>query len=185
MEVPVPGTIWTRRRFGRSPLRRDPASRPASGQALVEFALVAPLLVVLILAVIEFGWYVAVSTAVTAASREGARHGSTVGDNGAGTPNYVDCTGIRAAAQGTTGALITLTDPQIRISYDDGAGIPVSDPCPPHGTVGPDEGDLARFDRVVVEVTVAYRPITPIADLLVPTGSISAVDRRTIIKPSN
>lgn len=44
-----------------------------SGQALVEFALVLPILIALILGMIEFGWILNGEITLTSAAREGAR----------------------------------------------------------------------------------------------------------------
>jgi Flp pilus assembly protein TadG len=44
------------------------------GQSAVEFALVLPLLLVLLLGIIEFGWFLNAKITITGAAREGARH---------------------------------------------------------------------------------------------------------------
>jgi len=49
-------------------LRRD-----SKGQSLVEFALVLPFLIILILGMIEFGWILNGKITLTSAAREGAR----------------------------------------------------------------------------------------------------------------
>jgi len=49
-------------------LRKD-----CNGQSLVEFALVLPLLIMLILGMIEFGWILNGKITLTSAAREGAR----------------------------------------------------------------------------------------------------------------
>lgn len=49
--------------------------RGREGQALVEFALVLPILVVLLLGLIEFGFLLYNQQVITNASREGARYG--------------------------------------------------------------------------------------------------------------
>lgn len=51
-------------------------SKRARGVAAVEFALVVPLLLVLVLGTIDWGWYFFVRAVVVNASREGARTGS-------------------------------------------------------------------------------------------------------------
>ena len=50
--------------------------RRTSGQALAEFALIVPLLVLVIFGIIDFGRYVYTQNALNQASREGARSGS-------------------------------------------------------------------------------------------------------------
>jgi Flp pilus assembly protein TadG len=50
------------------------------GQALVEFALVLPILLLLILGMIEFGWILNGKITLTTAAREGARAAVVCGD---------------------------------------------------------------------------------------------------------
>lgn len=45
-----------------------------NGQSAVEFALVLPLLLVLLLGIIEFGWFLNAKITITGAAREGARY---------------------------------------------------------------------------------------------------------------
>jgi len=47
--------------------------KSSDGQSLVEFALVAPILIALILGMIEFGWILNGKITITSAAREGAR----------------------------------------------------------------------------------------------------------------
>ena len=74
----------------RSRPRRQSSSR-TQGQALVEFALVVPILVLLLLAIIQFAFIFAAQTGVTNAVREAARLAAV------NTPTVT-------AAQATTGA---------------------------------------------------------------------------------
>jgi Flp pilus assembly protein TadG len=154
--------------------------RAAHGQSTVEFSLVAIILFFLMLAIFDFGHMIAMHSAAVTASREAARYGSAVGDNGAGKPRYVDCTGIRNAARNIVGGLVNLTDSQVKISYDDGAGAAKSQACPPAGP-GPTASAIARLDRVVVEVTLTYEPVSPIRVLVGPVTVVS-IDRRAIVK---
>ena len=159
-----------------------PRRRPPGGQATVEFSLVVGLLLTLVFGIVDFGHMVAMHAAAVTASREAARYGSAVGDSGSGMPQYVDCAGIRDAARRVTAGLVTLPDDRIRISYDDGAGNPVSAACPPHGG-GPAETQITRMDRVVVEVSLTYEAITPIRAVVGPITVVS-INRRAIVKGS-
>jgi Flp pilus assembly protein TadG len=160
-------------RFGPGGARRD----PARGQALVEFSLVAIVFFLLFLAIVDFGHMVAMHSAAVTASRDAARYGSAVGDNGSGTLRYLDCAGMRTAARKVTGSLITLSDAQIAIRYDDGPGTSERAAC----GVGATASDVDRLDRIVVAVTLTYRPVTPLA-ALVPPITVVSIDRRTIVK---
>jgi Flp pilus assembly protein TadG len=51
--------------------------RQEHGQALVEFALVLPLLILLMVGVFDLGWGIYCYTVVSSAAREGARYGTT------------------------------------------------------------------------------------------------------------
>lgn len=127
-----------------------------SGQGLVEFALVLPLLLMLVLGIIEFGRLLFVYAAVNTASREAARYGSAAGDNGSGTLRYADCGGMIAAAQ-RVGILANITG--INISYDSGPGTPtVYASCPP----GKIEGGK---HRVVVSISASYHPLVPLPNI--------------------
>src|SRR5918999_2554242 len=103
------------------------AQRSERGQTLVEVGLTLPIFLLTLLAVIELGWFAAVSAATSSASREAARYGSTVGDPG--NPHYVDCPGILAAARDTTESLITLAPGDVVITYDDGANPIAGETC--------------------------------------------------------
>lgn len=59
------------------------------GQSLVEFALVIPLLLLIVMAIIEFGLMFNAYITITNASREGAR-GGALGDDNAGIELVVD-----------------------------------------------------------------------------------------------
>jgi len=59
------------------------------GQSAVEFALVLPLLLVLLLGIIEFGWFLNAKITITGAAREGARHYAIHKNDTAGVENIV------------------------------------------------------------------------------------------------
>jgi len=93
---------WAERR--RRPSR--PKAARARAQAIVEFALVAPLFFLLIFSIIEFGWYVYQVQSINEAAREGARyavvHGSTSlcpsGPMPGAVTNWCDPTGAKVEA---------------------------------------------------------------------------------------
>ena len=115
-----------------------------SAQGMVEFALILPILMMLMLGIVEFGRLIFVYASVTSASREGARYGSAVGDVG-GVSRYQDCDGIRNAAL-KAGKLAGLELNDIAIQYDDGTSVKEA-ACPPTERI-----DLA--DRVVVSAGI-------------------------------
>ena len=72
---PGPASSAVAGTWRRSPLRRT-RSRRRRGQALVEFALVVPLFLLLLAAMIDFGLGLNASISVSNAAREGARLGA-------------------------------------------------------------------------------------------------------------
>ena len=56
--------------------RRDPSIRQEHGQALVEFALVVPIFLLILFGLIEVGRVIYLNNAFNEAAREGARYGS-------------------------------------------------------------------------------------------------------------
>jgi Flp pilus assembly protein TadG len=54
-------------------MRSHLQSRRRRGQSLLEFALVVPVLLVILLGIIEFGWYIKNQLTISNATREGAR----------------------------------------------------------------------------------------------------------------
>jgi|LGVF01.2.fsa_nt_gb Flp pilus assembly protein TadG len=62
------------------------------GQSLVEFALLIPLLILILMAIIEFGFMFNAYITISNASREGARLGSLGGSDAAVTERVADTT---------------------------------------------------------------------------------------------
>jgi Flp pilus assembly protein TadG len=142
---------------------------------MVEVGLVLPIFILTIVAVLEFGYFAALASAVSTASREGARFGSTVQDSGGG-PNYLNCAEIEAHAQELAGPLIDITD--IQIGYDTDGDPAAEVPCSP----SVDEDDIDRWDRVVVEVTYDWSPMTPLMGNIIGDRELTSIDRRSIVK---
>lgn len=74
--------------------RRRPAR---GGQAMVEFALVLPIFVVLIMAIIDFSYYLFVMVSVNQATRAGARQAAM---------NQVDCTTIKSTVRNSAVGIV-------------------------------------------------------------------------------
>jgi Flp pilus assembly protein TadG len=125
-----PVKTQAQRVFGRS-------RRGERGQAFVEFALILPVFVVLVFAVIDFGNVFSKYVSVTNAAREGARYGITASS---------DTSGIQTRVQNTSG-----------FSGSELSNMTVSSSCSPSCNSGND---------VVVTVTYHYTLITPLAGLL-------------------
>jgi hypothetical protein len=98
-------------------------------QAMVEFAIVLPILLLLLYGILEAGRLLFIYSTVITASRQAVRYGSATGEGGTSTiPRYQDCKGIRAAAQ-RADFLNAFEDSDIHIYHDDGPD-PSASPSP-------------------------------------------------------
>ena len=151
------------------PYRRSKRLHPR-GQSLIEFGMALPLLLLIILGLIETSRLVYTYSAVTTASREGARYGFSLGVNGMGVPHYQDCNGIREAAMALT-SIAGIDEAGIVISFDSGPGTAVISSCPlPSAETG---------TRILVKVTTSYKPIVPLVDL--PPIEVTSTSKRTLL----
>ena len=131
------------------------------GQAIVEFAIVLPILLVVLVGVLEVGRYLFIVSAATNASRNAVRYASAVGrDDDYGLTKYNYCFGIRKAARDSA-YLVPTSDITVSITYDDGNGNSIGT-CSNY-TEGAVDGGLTDLiktgDRVTVTVDVQYRPM--------------------------
>src|SRR5512140_2671510 len=154
-----------------------PSQKPktkTTAQAMVEFALALPILLLVIYGLLETGRLVFMYASVVTAARQAARYGSASGDNGSGTNYYNDCAGIEGAANRV--AFIQQFS-NIGVSYDSGPGgtwQQASCPIPNTATGHPTNGD-----RIRVTVSTQFTPIVP----LVPFKpfTITSTDNRTLV----
>jgi hypothetical protein len=145
------------------------------GQAMVEFMLVLPILLLITMGIVEFGRMFAIYAMISSSSREASRYGASVGDNGSGLPRYLDCTGMRDAAR-RVAILSQLDDADITITYDEGTTSSPIGNC----DASPNPADIALGDRVVVTVYATYQPIVPI--VAIPPQTLVSSSARTILK---
>jgi hypothetical protein len=130
-------------------------------QAMVEFMLVLPILLLLLYGVVEVGRLIFIFASVANASRQAARYGSASGEIN-DVAFYQDCDGIRAVANQS--AFIINFD-TINITYDrginpDGTSIPIDgvDPNPEVDSC-PIQVPVRNGDRIIVLVSTTYEPI--------------------------
>jgi len=146
---------------------------------MVEFAIILPILVALVIGIIEVGRIMIIYAAVTNASREAVRFGSAVGFNDTTYyRKYQYCAGIRDAAK-RSAFLANVQDSNIVIEYDHGPSTSAFDTCPSGVTKDTTIVVTTGQDRVKVTVTATYTPITS----LIPISSrtITSVSARTIL----
>ena len=141
------------------------------GQTLVEFALILPAFLMLIMGIVEFGRLMINYAGVASASREAARYGATVGVNAFGVEHFNDCAGIRAEAK-RVAVIAPITDADISIQYDNPSTGFFEASCP--------TSQFELGDRIIVSVNITFDPIVPLLDL----GSIplSSETRRTVLR---
>ncbi len=140
------------------------------GQALVEFALILPLLLLVLLAIISYGLFINADVTVQQAARIGARS--------AALGNPLGCPGDLASRQQQQGQPLTiygLVDDQINLGLNmsimhNGSAYPVlttPGTTPPSSAVteSTDPKDPAQ-EYVTVTVTYPYSPVVPLPGLL-------------------
>ena len=155
-------------------------------QAMVEFALVIPVLLTLIYGLLETGRLLFIYASTITAARQAARYGSATGLTSDGvTYYYEDCTGIVTAAN-RVGFINTFD--AVTVSYDggfntDGTLIHLGDSSPNTDTpTDPDCGEYTEAnngDRIVVKVTTQWHPI--ITTMPLTSFTITSQSERTII----
>lgn len=143
-----------RRSWGRSPDR-------GRGQALVEFALIVPIFLLLLFALLDFGRVVFAQQTITQDAREGARAGLVAALDA--TVNQASYTKIRTAAK-QMAAGVTIPDANIRgkagaCTATPGDTAAVGYCFFPDGVVC---ADPTNPPRVWVEITLAIPLLTPV-----------------------
>lgn len=129
-----------------------------SGQGLVEFALVIPLFLLLVIGIIELGHLLAVVISTYTSSQEAIRYGTAVGPNDMGVPHYVDCSGIQATAM-RLGAIGGVDAHDVQIRYDHGPGDSRDWYALPSCPLSDFEIESIQLgDRMVVRATGNYKP---------------------------
>jgi Flp pilus assembly protein TadG len=131
-------------------------THPERAQAVVEFAIVLPILMMLLVGILEVGRMIFIYSAVTNASREAARYASATGlaDDGV-HKKFQYCDGIKERAL-RSAYFVPLA---ITISYDHGPGTGSFDTCSGSADVGVFVNTGTTQDRVVVSVTATYEPM--------------------------
>jgi hypothetical protein len=156
----------------------------SSAQAMVEFAIVLPILLMLLYGILETGRLMFIYSTVVTASRQAARYGSATGTGTGGVPRYQDCAGIRLAANKADYLnAFDHTGSDIVITYDNGFGVPVTtfdgtcDGATDTG-VAPSTTNITR-----IKVTI-YGDFFPLVRRLVPFIERSVGNGRPIIGES-
>lgn len=160
-----------------NPLKLPP--KKSKAQAIVEFAIVLPILLLVVYGLIETGRLLFIYSSVNNATRQAARYGSTSGIGPNGVERYKDCAGIRETAKSSDFLrAFRNNDANITITYDHGPGTSAFDTC--DGTV--DNGvNPSQGDRVVVSIQADFNTIVP---NIVPILSRTVANGRPIVATS-
>ncbi|MBN1452855.1 MAG: pilus assembly protein [Anaerolineales bacterium] len=166
-------------------IKKMKANNKPAAQAMAEFALVLPILLLVVYGLLEVGRLLFIFASVNTASRQAVRYGSAIGlvdTNGDGsldTQHYRDCNGILAEAN----RVAFITDfTNVNITYDrgiDGSGnpVPITNPL----TINPDpevassntctlvyslsQDPIQNGDRISVYVSAFFAPVIPFIPL--------------------
>jgi hypothetical protein len=167
------------------------SNRGVKAQAMVEFALVLPILLFVILGLFEFGRLIFIYSTVVTAAREAARYGSSSQWNDAVSirdyqGQFRDCAGIRGRAQNVD-FFNVFDDGDILIQYDHGPASSGTGPipgypapfatCPPVATL--DFNKAPNIDRIVVQVSADFTPMMGIVPI--PSFTIRSVSARSLL----
>lgn len=147
----------------------------ARGQAIVEFALILPLFLILLVGMLEFGIVFDHRTAMAYAVREGARVGASLG-NGGSQPSVVDPAILAAVQRGLTDPILIENITSIEIFKADTSGQPVAGKIDKYDRDGnligmagwPPTSRVPGLngDSIGVRVVYDFRPQTPLGSLL-------------------
>lgn len=145
------------------------------GQAIVEFALILPVFLILLVGMLEFGIVFDHRNAMAYAVREGARVGASLG-NGGSQPSTVDPAILAAVQRGLTDPILIENITSIEIYKADASGQPISGKIntydregTPIGTAGwPATSRVPGLngDSIGIRVVYDFRPQTPLGTLL-------------------
>lgn len=147
----------------------------ARGQSVVEFALILPVFVLILLGLLEFGSAFDHRNAMAYAVREGARVGASLGNGGTNSSN-VDPTIVAAVRRGLTDPILIENIASIEIFKADTNGNPIPGKInrfdhtgAPVGTPGwPASSRVAGMngDMLGIRVVYEFRPTTPLGTML-------------------
>jgi Flp pilus assembly protein TadG len=162
--------------------RKTPRKRTKFGsraQAMVEFAIALPVLLLLLFGIMEVGRLILMYALVSNASRDAVRYASSVGIESAGAQyqRYKYCAGIRAQAK-ASGFFLNLQDAEIVIAYDTGPSGTSKGIC---DAASGEDADInaASGDRVTVTVSKTYTPLVTL--LPIQPRTITSTSSRTIL----
>jgi len=128
------------------------------GQAMVEFALVLPLFILLLVGLLDVGRLVFINNSVSEAAREGARWGAV-------QSRSVDAAGRDSIGRHVLGAITGVPTPNVSVSCEkDGASV----------------SRCNSNDILVVTVSTPVPLTTPLLDRLIGTPTVTSTSKVTV-----
>lgn len=158
------------------------------GATLVEFAVIAPLLFLLLFGVIEFARVISAYTTVWTGAREGARYATTSDESDftAGVPRFRDCTGILAAVQAKA-VTTSIAASDVTMTWADPSGTVVADcdsstapPAPETKSGGTFTTDISSGYTITVEVEGTFNAVVPILSGFLNNVTLDSTQTRSI-----
>jgi len=146
-------------------------------QAMVEFAIALPVLLLLLFGIMEVGRMALIYTMVTNASRDASRYASAVGRGDDLLFKYNHCAGIKQAAIDSTYNLVAIAPSDILISYVDENGVSAGT-CDATSGEDPDITVDSEY-RVTVQVKAYYTRVVTL--IPIPSRWITSTSTRTIL----
>ena len=156
-------------------------SKKSKAQAIVEFAIVLPVLLLLLYGILEAGRLIFMYSIIVNDSRQAVRYAATTGvGNGTGNANeyrYQDCDGIRSTAKNIS-FLNPLADSNIVLKWDTGPNTTQTTYCAGSATT-----DSVTFsgntNRVEVTISKQFTPLVTLVPFTI--KAISSTSRRTVL----
>jgi Flp pilus assembly protein TadG len=170
------GTVFGGSTTARASSAHAPTAKPhrEAGQALLELALVAPIMILILAALVQFGLIFESQIGINNAAREAARRGATLATPDAGTAT-INANWTLAELQSALGNTQTHNAAQNR-------GLEVCFYTP---ATAPNDTDPSGNHQVFVKVTAGYaHPVfLPIVDLIL-DGIDGTTDRALLVETS-
>lgn len=140
----------------------EPASeagrRPDKGAVAVEFALILPALLLLVVGIINFGWLLGQKLSLNQAVREGARMAVVPGtDNGASVDTT---TKIQNLVRASTGGLVNTNNVTVAVKRQ-ANGANIANGCATTGTNEMNVGDQLRVEATLNPTSVLILGFVP------------------------
>ena len=160
--------------------RNKQIRKQTHGQSIVEFAIVLPVVLLIVFGIIELGFLLFSYSSVNSASREAARYGIAIGEVGS-SQRYYDCDGIVEAGL-RIGSFAGMGPEDISIAYDSGPETPLKyTDCADLASHNGDDS-ITFGDRIVIRVDHDYHPLVSYMGLNISPFWMTSTSSRTIFK---